>query len=125
MGFSDIKQQELYEKYWLKIEKELKAQHSTKPVDLFLRDLMRWRTGTITAIHQTYDVFRRWARETGWDERERRPKLFRELAHLARLYGMLTGTAGPHPERCHRILASAPARDGASHPPTLHPAPTQ
>ncbi|MYA43637.1 MAG: DUF262 domain-containing protein [Gemmatimonadetes bacterium] len=98
MGFSDAEQQELYEKYWLKIEKELKAQHSSKPVDLFLRDLMRWRTGTITAIHQTYDVFRRWARETEWDDQERRPKLFRELAHLARLYGMLTGTAGPHPE---------------------------
>ena len=98
MGFPDTKQQELYEKYWLKIEKELKAQHSSKPVDLFLRDLMRWRTGTITAIHQTYEVFRRWARETGWDDRHRRPKLFRELAHLARLYGMLTGTAGPHPD---------------------------
>ena len=98
MGFPDAKQQDLYEKYWLKIEKELHAQHSSKPVDLFLRDLMRWKTGMITAIHQTYEVFRRWAIEEGWDEQERRPDLFRELAHLARLYGILTGTAGPHPE---------------------------
>ena len=98
MGFPDTKQQELYEKYWLTIEKELKAQHSSRPVDLFLRDLMRWRTGTITAIHQTYEVFRRWARKEGWDDQERRPGLFRELAHLAGLYGMLTGTAGPHPD---------------------------
>ena len=57
---------------------------------------MRWRTGRITAIHQTYDVFRRWAREKEWDNQERRPQLFRELAHLARLYGKLTGTAGRH-----------------------------
>ena len=100
MGFPDTKQQELYEKYWLRIEDALHAHHDSRPVDLFLRDVMRWQTGTITAIHQTYVVFRRWARESeeGWDDQDRRPELFRRLAHLARLYGMLTGTAGPHPE---------------------------
>ena len=98
MGFPDAEQQELYERYWLTIEDVLHAHHASEPVDLFLRDLMRWRTGKITAIHQTYEVFRRWAIEEGWDDQERRPDLFRELAHLARLYGMLTGTAGPHPE---------------------------
>ena len=98
MGFPDAEQQELYERYWLTIEDTLHAHHASDPVDLFLRDLMRWRTGKITAIHQTYEVFRRWAIEEDWDDRKRRPDLFRELAHLARLYGMLTGTAGPHPE---------------------------
>ena len=98
MGFPDAEQQELYERYWLTIEDALHARHSPDPVDLFLRDVMRWWTGKITAIQQTYEVFRRWAIETGWDDRKRRADLFRELAHLARLYGMLTGTAGPHPE---------------------------
>ena len=98
MGFPDAKQQELYKRYWLKIEDALHAQHDSGAVDLFLRDLMRWRTGTITAIDQTYEVFRRWAIEEGWDDQDRRPDLFRELAHLARLYGVLTGTAGSHPD---------------------------
>ena len=98
MGFPDARQQELYEEYWLKIEDALHAQHDSKPVDLFLRDVMRWRTGSITAIHQTYEVFRRWAREEDWEAQERRPVLFRKLAHLAHLYGILTGTAGPHPD---------------------------
>lgn len=98
MGFPDDKQQELYKRYWRKIEDALHAQHDSGPVDLFLRDLMRWRTGTITAIEQTYEVFRRWAREKGWEPRGRRQDLFRELAHLARLYGVLTGTAGSHPD---------------------------
>ena len=98
MGFPDARQQELYEKHWLKIEHALHAQHDSKPVDLFLRDVMRWRTGSITAIHQTYEVFRRWAIEKRWDDQDRRPELFRRLAHLAHLYGILTGTAGPHPD---------------------------
>ena len=98
MGFPDAQQQELYEKHWLKMEEELAARHDSRRIDLFLRDLMRWRTGKITAIHQTYEVFRRWAIETEWDDKKRRPELFRRLAHLAHLYGILTGTAGPHPE---------------------------
>ena len=98
MGLPDDVQQELYEGFWLEIEKALGAHHSSKPVDVFLRDLMRWRTGKIRAIRQTYEVFRRWSITEGWDDQTRRPQLCRELAHLARLYGMLTGTAGPHPE---------------------------
>ena len=96
MGFPDGQQQELYEKYWPKIEEALDGRHHRERIDVFLRDLMRWRTGKITAIQQTYEVFCRWTIETGWDER--RQELFRRLAHLAHLYGILTGTAGPHPE---------------------------
>ena len=98
MGLPDAVQQDLYERYWLDIERALGAHHSSTPIDLFLRDLMRWRTGKIRAIQQTYEVFRRWAIKEGWDERTRRQQLCRELAHLARLYGMLTGTAGRHSE---------------------------
>ena len=98
MGFPDSVQQKLYERYWLKIENALNAGGSSRPVDLFLRDFMRWRTGKIRAIHETYEVFRRWAIKEGWDDQNRRPELCKELAHLAGLYGKLTGTNGEHPE---------------------------
>ena len=96
MGFRDDVQQDMYQRYWRNIVKVLAAQHSSRPIDVFLRDLMRWRTGKIRAIRQTYEEFRRWAIEAGWDAR--RKELCRELAHLALLYGTLTGTAGRHPE---------------------------
>ena len=96
MGLPDAEQQEMYEDYWLVIEKKLRADHSSRPVDIFLRDFMRWKTGRIRAIGQTYEVFRRWAIKEEWDTR--RKQLCRQLAHLAGLYGILTGTAGPHPE---------------------------
>ena len=98
MGLPDGKQQELYERFWLDIEKALGARRSSKPVDIFLRDFMRWRTGENRGIDQTYELFRRWSLKEGWDDRARREQLCRELAHLARHYGVLTGTAGPHPE---------------------------
>lgn len=98
MGLRDSVQQELYERYWLEIENALDAGGSSRPVDLFLRDFMRWRTGRVRAIQETYEVFRRWAIEEGWDEPGRRQALCRELAHLAGLYGKLTGTNGRHPE---------------------------
>ena len=50
MGFPDARQQELYEEYWLEIEDALGARHDSRRIDLFLRDVMRWQTGTITAI---------------------------------------------------------------------------
>ncbi len=98
MDFPDARQQELYERYWLRMEEALDARRRPKLVDTFLRDLMRWRTGKITAVGETYEVLRRWAIEKGWEDRERRADLFREIAHLAELYGLLVGTAGPHPD---------------------------
>ena len=98
MGLPDSVQQELYERYWLTIENALNAGGSSRPVDLFLRDFMRWRTGKIRAIQETYEVFRRWAIEEGWHDQNHRPELCRQLAHLAGLYGKLTGTNGEHPE---------------------------
>ena len=98
MGFPDAVQQDLYERHWLDIENVLDAHHSSRPIDLFLRDFMRWRTGQIRAGGETYEVFRRWAIEEGWDEQSRRQELCCELAHLAGLYGKLTGTNGRHQE---------------------------
>ncbi len=98
MGHPDHVQQELYERYWLKIENALAAKQSTRPIDLFLRDFMRWRTGKVCAIQQTYEEFRRWVTREGWDARARREQLFADLAHLAGLYGKLTGSNGLHPE---------------------------
>ena len=65
-------------------------------IDVFLRDVMRWRTGRMVAQNQTYDEFRRWAIRAGRDDPKRRPELCSELASLAALYGQLTGTANEH-----------------------------
>ena len=98
MGLSDAQQQEMYDRHWRNIERALGANGESGPIDVFLRDFMRWQTGEIRAIGQTYDALRRWAIETGWDAPTRRPELCARLAHLAELYGILTGTAGRHAE---------------------------
>ena len=64
---------------------------------MFLRDLMRWRTGRLIAGDRTYDEFRRWAIRAGRDHPKSRPDLCSELARLGSLYGQLTGTAAKHP----------------------------
>ena len=94
IGLSNKEQQNLYDNYWLQIEKDLGAEYSNEPVDLFLRDMLRWQTGEIRGINQTYEAFRRWAvqNEKNYD----RPAICHELTRLARLYGVLTGTAGKH-----------------------------
>ena len=94
MGLPDEEQQNLHDNHWTKLESNLGAKHTTKPTDMFLRDVVRWRTGKITGIDRVYESLRRWAvqeRQTG-----NRPDLCRELARLAGLYGILTGTAGEH-----------------------------
>ncbi len=94
MGLPDEDQQNLYENYWRKIEKNLEALYTTEPVDLFLRDFLRWRTGEIRGINQTYDNLRRWAVREG--KANDRPALCREFARLSSIYGILTGTVGQH-----------------------------
>ena len=71
MGYPDCVQQELYERYWLNIENALAAKQSTYPIDVFLRDFMRWHTGKVFAIQKTYEEFRRWVTREGWDAPER------------------------------------------------------
>ncbi len=96
MGLPDEAQQRLYENHWVQIERTLGAEHTTEPTDTFLRDVLRWRTGELHGIERVYDGLRRWAVKQGYAEN--RPALCHELARLAELYGILTGTAGPHPD---------------------------
>lgn len=77
----------------------LGARHDAKRIDVFLRDVMRWRTGRLVAGSGTYDEFRRWAIREERDSPERRPELCAELASLASLYGQLTGAAATRPSR--------------------------
>ena len=94
IGLPDSEQQNLYDNYWCKIEESLGAKYSTEPVDLFLRDFLRWQTGEIQGINLTYEGIRRWAVREG--KANDRSALCRELARLASLYGILTGTADKH-----------------------------
>ena len=94
MGLKIAQQQALHDEHWLQIESVLKAGYTTESVDIFLRDFLRWRTGKVQGIGRVYDDLRRWAIKFG--KAEDRPALCRELARLAKLYGILTGTAGPH-----------------------------
>ena len=94
MGLPDEKQQFLHDKYWLQIENDLGAKLTTEPIDLFLRDFLRWQTGEIHGIDQTYEILRRWAVRN--NKSADQPTLFREFAQFATLYGKITGTAGRH-----------------------------
>ena len=96
MGLPDDVQQDLYEKHWVQIERTLGAQHTTEPTDTFLRDVLRWRTGELHGMERVYDGLRRWAVKHGYRHAKKRQALCRDLARLAELYGILTGTAGRH-----------------------------
>ena len=94
MGLPDEDQQVMHDDHWLGIERALGANRSTEPIDIFLRDLLRWRTGEVHGIDQVYESFRRWVVRTRLVVD--RPALCRDLASLAELYGTLSGTAGAH-----------------------------
>ena len=93
MGLPDAEQQELHDGSWREIERVLGATHATARVDEFLRDVLRWWTGRLQGIDTVYDVLRRLASHRGLQDR---PQLCRDLAELARHYGILTGTGGEH-----------------------------
>ena len=93
MGLPDAEQQDLHDNHWRQIERTLGAEHTTEPTDVFLRDVLRWRTGEIQGIDRVYEGLRRWAVREG--QAGDRPSLCRDLARLAGLYGTITGTAGP------------------------------
>ena len=96
IGLPDVEQRELHDNYWLRIERTLGAEHTTEPTDMFLRDVLRWRTGAVHGLDRVYEGIRRWAVRQG--HAADRPALCRELARLAELYGILSGTAGEHPD---------------------------
>ena len=97
MGLPDREQQHLHDKHWRDIERALGAEHSSEFIDMFLRDFLRWHTGEVVGIDQAYEGLRRWAVQQG--HAKDRPALCRELARLASLYGILTGTAGKFPNK--------------------------
>ncbi|MCY4657848.1 MAG: DUF262 domain-containing HNH endonuclease family protein [Gammaproteobacteria bacterium] len=97
IGLPEEQQREYYEQHWLDIEKSLGAERSSSPVDHFFLDFMRWRRGTAVRTNSTYETFRRWAIDN--NRHEDRGELCSELALIARLYGILTGTLGPHPNK--------------------------
>ena len=95
MGLPDEQQQDLHDNHWKRIERSLGAEHTTEPTDVFLRDVLRWWTGKVQGIDHVYEALRRWALRKGFAVE--RPTLCRDLARLAGLYGIVTGTAGVHP----------------------------
>ena len=97
IGLPEEEQRELHDRYWRKIELATGAEHTTEPIDVFLRDVMRWRTGEVQGGDKTYEQLRRWALTRG--HAQDRPALCRDLARLAQLYGILTGSAGEYPDR--------------------------
>ena len=94
MGLPYSEQKAAHDQHWLRIERCLDAGQATERTDRFLRDVLRWRTGSTPGIDQVYDGLRRWAVRSGQDRD--RPALCRDLARLAGLYGLLAGTAGTH-----------------------------
>ena len=97
MGLPDEEQQDLHDNYWRRIERALGAEHTTEPTDVFLRDVLRWRTGEIQGIDHVYEGLRRWAVREG--RAGDRPALCRDHARLADLYGTITGTSERHRNR--------------------------
>ena len=87
MGLNRATQDEIYETFWVKIDKCLGGE--PKKIDEFLRDFLRWKTGRNVGVRYTYADLRRW-----WNEYDggNRTKLCKELARLAELYGRITGT---------------------------------
>ena len=102
MGQPEAEQRDLHDNCWLRIEELLGASrtsHNTEPIDVFLRDVLRWRTGELRGKDQAYEGLRRWALRKRGASLSDRASICRELARLAGLYGILTGSAGPHPHR--------------------------
>ena len=99
IGLPEDEQQQLHDESWHSIEQALGATLSTKPIDEFLRDFLRWKTGQLHGIDKVYEGLRRWARLQGYWKH--RPELCRELERLAKLYGHISGVAGPH--RLHGV----------------------
>ena len=96
MGLEDAEQQELHDHYWKRIEASLDAAYSTDPIDIFLRDFLRWQTGELRGVKRAYADLRRWAMPTGRGADRR--TLLKDLTDLAEHYGILLGVSA-HPNQ--------------------------
>ncbi len=96
MGLEDAEQQDLHDHHWKRIEDSLDAKYSTDPIDIFLRDFLRWQTGELRGVRRVYEDLRRWAVRSGRGADRR--ALLADLAGLAANYGVLTG-ASKHPHQ--------------------------
>ena len=97
MGLPDAEQQKLHDRHWKRMEALLAAEYSSEPIDTFLRDFLRWKTGELRGVRYVYEDLRRWAVRNG--RAENRPALCSYLADLAAHYGVLMGTNGPHHDK--------------------------
>ena len=105
IGLPTQLQHELYNDHWCNIEKVLKAEHDSTPIDMFLKDFLRWQTGDLSGLTYLYANFRRWAVRTQKDVD--RPKLCRELTQSAKLYGLMTGSFNPKNTRGEDLFDKA------------------
>ena len=55
MGLPDEEQQDLHDNHWMVIERSLGVVQNTEPVDLFLRDCLRWKTGKNLGIKRDHE----------------------------------------------------------------------
>ena len=90
IGLPDDQQQKLHDESWLSIERSLGASESSNPIDEFLRDVLRWKTGRVVGIDKVYEELRRWAVREQWSNR--RVELCHELVRLSGIYGQISGT---------------------------------
>ena len=127
MGLEDAEQQELYDRHWKRIEASLDAEHSTDPIDIFLRDFLRWQTGELRGVKRAYEDMRRWAVRTGKGANRR--ALIAELADLSAHYGVLTGASEHGHRKVERELRHLRAMGFDTHRPLtlrlLHEADTE
>ena len=94
IGLPEDEQNHLCDHVWSDIEHKLDAKQSSQPIDIFFRDFLRWQTGEPKSARHVYDEFRRWAIRN--HKHKNRYELCRELQGIAKLYGLITGTAGNH-----------------------------
>ena len=104
------------------MEQNLGAQESSDPVDNFLRDLLRWRIGKSHGKNRSYEVLQRWMHTNKarmlYDYANDRMFIGHNLCRLSKLYGILTGTSGKHPnEKVERELRHLPAMGIHTHRP--------
>ncbi len=95
IGYSESIQDDLF-RQWSDMEKTLGAPHSSWPIDEFLRDLLRWKTGKVVGQNKVYEEFRRWAVRSG--RSGDRAGVCTEVVRLSKLYGLISVTPASHPE---------------------------